>query len=97
MAATAASVLDGDSLLLRFPAPVPAGAVLDYAWGISRLAGADGSGAGHALTDAAGLPAWTPATGVRVGEPAAPTGDPATEDAAPTPPAWNPGLDDLLR
>ena len=85
MAATAAEPQSDDSLLLRFDAPVPAGAVLDYAWGIGRLAGADGTGAGHALTDEAGLPVWTPAIGVPVTEPGW------------EPPARDLALDDLLR
>ncbi len=70
IAATGAELLDGDSLLLRFAQDVPGGAVLDYAYGIGRVARADGPGQGNALTDASGLPVWTPAEGVAVANPA---------------------------
>lgn len=66
VAATGAAILDADSLVVTFGAGVPDGAVLDYAYGVGRLGGANGSGQGNAVTDAAGLPIWTPATGIAV-------------------------------
>jgi hypothetical protein len=64
--ASSAEVLDGDSLLLGFAQALPEGAVLDYAWGIGRTAAPEGPGAGNAVLDLSGLPAWTPAQGVAV-------------------------------
>jgi hypothetical protein len=65
--ATGAAILDADSLAVSFGQALPVGAVLDYAWGIGKLWGADGTGQGHAVTDGSGLPVWTAAAGVVVG------------------------------
>ncbi len=82
--ATGAAILDGDSLVVSFGQTLPVGAVLDYAWGIGKLWGADGTGQGHAVMDSSGLPVWTAAQGVAIGN-AAP--QPATPPvvAEPTP------------
>ena len=73
IAASGVQVLDHNSLLVSFADAVPAGARLDYAWGIGRVAEPGGPGEGNALTDISGLPVWTPAEGVAV--------TPATLDA----------------
>lgn len=77
--ATAASLAGPATLLLTFPGAVPEGALLHYGLGYGRLAAADGSGAGHAVYDDAGMPAWTAADGIAIG-PAAPL--PATAGLA---------------
>lgn len=83
--ASGAAVLDEDSLVVSFAEPLPAGAVLDYAWGIGRTAAPGGPGQGHAITDPTWLPVWTPAEGVRIGGGevvvVTPPGDPAAEVA----------------
>lgn len=66
MSASGASILDGDSIVITFPQPLPASAVLDYAWGIGRVANWNEPGAGNAVLDNTGLPIWTPAQGVPI-------------------------------
>jgi hypothetical protein len=65
--ATGAAVLDADSLVVTFGQAVPNGAVLDYAWGIGRIADPGGPGLGNAVMDPTYLSVWTPAQGVAVG------------------------------
>ncbi|MGG5809827.1 DUF4214 domain-containing protein [Falsiroseomonas sp. CW058] len=79
--ATGAAVLDGDSLVVRFGEVVPWGAVLDYAWGIGRVADPDASGIGNAVMDPTYLPVWTPAGGILV------VGEATLGGAAPALPA----------
>jgi len=64
--AVEALIEDWDSIVMRFASPLSAGAVLDYAYGIGRVAEPFGPGQGNAVTDVAGLPAWTPAEGVGI-------------------------------
>jgi hypothetical protein len=79
--ATGAAMLDDDSLSVSFGQAVPDGAVLDYAWGIGRIAEFGGPGLGNAVMDPTYLAAWTPAAGVVVGAAAAPV----VPQPAPTP------------
>lgn len=87
--ATRATILDADSLAVSFGAALPPGTVLDYAYGIGKLWGANGTGQGHAAMDATGLPVWTAAQGVAIGTGAAPVVDtpvaPAPVAAVPEP------------
>ncbi len=57
---------DGDTLLVYFGEAVPRGALVDYAYGIGRLARGNEPGSGNAIYDQSGLPLWTPATGLPV-------------------------------
>jgi hypothetical protein len=68
--ANSAAILDADSLVVSFGEALPAGAVLDYAWGIGRTAEPKGPGLGNGVMDNTYLTAWTPADGVPVGAPA---------------------------
>ncbi|NGM19521.1 hypothetical protein G3576_05815 [Roseomonas stagni] len=70
---SAASLVDGDTLLLTFSGPVPAGGTLFYGYGYGRLAGADGSGRGNAVYDDQGLPIWVAADGLKIGTTTTPT------------------------
>ncbi|SFK71839.1 calcium-binding protein [Falsiroseomonas stagni] len=63
----AATLVDGDTLLVAFSGPVPAGGTLFYGYGYGRLAGADGSGRGNAVYDDQGMPIWVAAEGLRIG------------------------------
>ncbi len=58
--------VDQDTLLVYFGEAVPRGALLDYAYGIGRLARGNEPGLGNAIYDAAGMPLWTPAVGLPV-------------------------------
>ena len=58
-------VLSADTLLIHFRGPVPADGSLYYGYGYGRLAGNDQPAQGNAIYDLAGLPIWTPATGVK--------------------------------
>ncbi|WP_439551057.1 hypothetical protein, partial [Falsiroseomonas sp.] len=64
---TAATLVDGDTLLVTFSGPVPAGGTLFYGYGYGRLAGADGSGRGNAVYDDQGMPIWVAADGLKIG------------------------------
>ncbi|MGG5809989.1 calcium-binding protein [Falsiroseomonas sp. CW058] len=64
MQATAASIVDADTLLLTFSAALPAEGRLFYAHGYGRLTGADGSARGNAVYDDQGLPIWVAAGGL---------------------------------
>lgn len=89
VAATGATILDADSLVVSFGQALPAGAVLDYAYGIGKLWGASGTGQGHAVMDSSGLPVWTAAQGVAIGTAAPPVvaePAPSPEPAPATPP-----------
>lgn len=67
IAATHATVVDGDTLRLDFASDLPlTGGTLHYGWGYGRLADGSGPGQGNAVYDDQGLPVWTPATGVAV-------------------------------
>lgn len=72
----AAVVRAPDTIDVVFAGPLPeAGGVLVYGWGYGRLAAEGAPGQGNAITDLAGLPIWTPATGVVIGAaPASPDG-----------------------
>lgn len=77
VSAVSAVVQDPDTIDVTFAAPLPAaGGVLHYGWGYGRLADNAGPAHGNAITDEAGLPIWTPATGIHIGAPAVPTDDP---------------------
>lgn len=58
-----------DTLVLHFPAAVPADGYLYYGYGYGRLAASDQPGQGNAIYDLSGLPIWAPATGVKVNAP----------------------------
>lgn len=76
VAAVSATAQGPNTIDLAFSGPLPdAGGVLHYGWGYGRLAGAGAPGRGNAITDESGLPIWTPAAGVAIGAPAAPTDD----------------------
>ena len=62
--ATGATVTGPDTLLVDFAAPLPGDARLYYGYGNGRLAGADGSGQGHAVYDDQGMPIWVDAQGL---------------------------------
>jgi hypothetical protein len=64
--ATAAWIIDATHLDVHFNNGIPANGLLYYGYGVGRLAGADGSGHGHAVYDDQGLPIWASATGVAV-------------------------------
>ncbi|SFK16619.1 DUF4214 domain-containing protein [Falsiroseomonas stagni] len=84
--ATGAAILDADSLVVSFGQALPVGAVLDYAWGIGKLWGANGTGQGHSVADSAGLPVWTAAAGVVIGNAAPPPVAAPSPAPAPAPP-----------
>lgn len=90
--ATGARILDADSLVVTFGEAVPTGAVLDYAWGIGRIAEPGGPGLGNAVMDETYLSVWTPAGGVAVGggAPAAPAVLQPPPAAQPAPPVAEP-------
>jgi Ca2+-binding RTX toxin-like protein len=86
--ATAVSIVDADTLLVRFDGPVAADGTLFYAHGYGRLAGADGAGRGNAVYDDQGLPIWVQADGLRIGTTVAPLeGAAAAPVIDPPPPA----------
>ncbi|WP_135466280.1 carbohydrate-binding domain-containing protein [Crenalkalicoccus roseus] len=64
--ATSATILDGDTLRVTFDGDLPAGGMLHYGYGYGRLASDGGPGQGRAVYDSAGLPIWTPASGVAI-------------------------------
>jgi hypothetical protein len=68
VAADAVAVLSPDTLQLHVSGPLPAGGVLHYGYGYGRLAAPGQPGEENALLDQDGLPIWTPASGVAVGE-----------------------------
>ncbi|MGG5821573.1 calcium-binding protein [Falsiroseomonas sp. HW251] len=80
--ATATAVVDADTLVVTFDAPVSADGTLFYAHGYGRLAGADGTGRGNAVYDDQGMPIWVQADGLRIGTTGAPL-----ETSGTTPPA----------
>lgn len=84
--ATAVSVVDADTLLVRFDGPVAADGTLFYAHGYGRLAGADGAGRGNAVYDDQGLPIWVQADGLRIGTTVAPLEGAAAAPATDPPP-----------
>jgi hypothetical protein len=63
-------VLSADTLQIHFAGAIPADGLLHYGYGYGRLAADDRPGQGNAVYDNAGLPVWTPATGVAVTAPA---------------------------
>lgn len=71
----ASAVVQGPNTLdVTFAGPLPAaGGVLHYGWGYGRLAEGNGPGQGNAVTDAAGLPIWTPSGGITIGAPPVPS------------------------
>ena len=85
--ATGVTILDGDTLRVTFGADLPAGGTLHYGYGYGRLASGSSPGQGNAIYDNAGLPIWTPASGVKIGTTSgAGTAPPLTS----TPPANTP-------
>ena len=73
-----ASITGGETLSLHFASALPTSGTLFYAYGSGRLA-VDGNhpGEGNAVYDSAGLPAWTPASGIGYGATTAVTATPA--------------------
>ena len=63
-------VLSADTLQLHFRGAIPSDGLLYYGFGYGRLAGTNQPGQGNAIYDDAGLPLWTPATGVGITAPA---------------------------
>ena len=58
-------ILSADTLLIHFRGAMPADGFLHYGYGYGRLAGDNQPAQGNAIYDLAGLPIWTPATGVK--------------------------------
>jgi hypothetical protein len=83
-----ASITGAETLSLHFTGALPASGTLFYAYGSGRLA-VDGNhaGEGNAVYDSAGLPAWTPASGIGFGLASSPT--PAPAPAPALLPDWN--------
>ncbi|MDO9706970.1 hypothetical protein [Paracraurococcus lichenis] len=79
--AAALAIGGPDTLYVSFNGLIPAGAKLYYGYGYGRLAGADGTGEGHAVYDNAGLPIWVDAHGLAVGGAAVAGPDTATGNA----------------
>ena len=65
VAADNVQVLSADTLLIHFRGAMPADGFLHYGYGYGRLAGDNQPAQGNAIYDLAGLPIWTPATGVK--------------------------------
>jgi hypothetical protein len=63
-------VLSADTLQLHFRGAIPSDSLLYYGFGYGRLAGTNQPGQGNAIYDDAGLPLWTPTTGVGITAPA---------------------------
>lgn len=68
--ASGVQVLSADTLQIDFRGAVPTDGLLYYGYGYGRLAATNQPGQGNAIYDNAGLPLWTPATGVAIGAPA---------------------------
>lgn len=69
--ADSVQVLSADTLQVHFRGALPADGLLHYGYGYGRLAATNQPGQGNAIYDSAGLPLWTPATGVGITPPAA--------------------------
>lgn len=68
--ADSVQAVSADTLQIHFNGAIPVNGWLFYGYGYGRLAAADQPGAGNAIYDSAGLPIWTPATGVAIAAPA---------------------------
>lgn len=66
VSADAIEVVSADTLLVHFGRAVPTDGSLFYGYGYGRLAEENQPGQGNAVYDSAGLPLWTPATGVKL-------------------------------